>query len=607
MMRQMRENTKWIMLITALAFAALMVFEWGMDMTGRGGSQVAGELGRVNGESVSYEEWLAVYRNVYQQQQNATDGPITSAMTRQIEDAAWDQIVTQRLLQQELDRRGIRVSDEEIREAARIAPPPELQSAPAFQTDGQFDINKYHQFLSQPQDPTFLLQLEAYYRDVIPRSKLFFQTSAGLSVSDGQLWRMFRDANEAVTVQYVAFDPAALVPADQVNVTDDAVRQYYRSHSDEFIRPAQVTVRYVSMSRAPMTADSAAARERVTALRDAAVAGEPFDEVAQRAAGGSADARFRGEVFTARRGLSAPALDQAVFSTPAGQVTEPILTQAGYHLIQVESRDSDSAQVRQLVVPIELSRTAEDRILDRADSLENAAESAGLEQAAQRMGLQVQTAEVTPALPVLPGVGPVDEGLDWALEADHGSVSEVFESGQAFYMLELVSRRNEGPLSLEEAAPTIRALLLRSARIERAREILADTERRALAGEPLADLAREHEATAAEAGPFTRGDGAPGIGRLKAAVGAAFALQPGQASPLIEADGQLFLIRGVARQEASRSAWQAQREDQRARVLQALSDTRWNQYLLALRQDADIVDNRGVVLRASSDVSSVSR
>ena len=87
MMRQMRENTKWIMLVTALAFVALMVFEWGMDMTGRSGSAVAGEMGRVNGESVSYEEWLAVYRNVYQQQQSAIDGPITSAMTRQIEDA----------------------------------------------------------------------------------------------------------------------------------------------------------------------------------------------------------------------------------------------------------------------------------------------------------------------------------------------------------------------------------------------------------------------------------------------------------------------------------------------------------------------------------------
>ena len=34
MMRQMRENTKWIMLVTAIAFVGLMVFEWGMDITG---------------------------------------------------------------------------------------------------------------------------------------------------------------------------------------------------------------------------------------------------------------------------------------------------------------------------------------------------------------------------------------------------------------------------------------------------------------------------------------------------------------------------------------------------------------------------------------------
>lgn len=35
MMRQMRENTKWIMLVTAMAFVGLMVFQWGMDLSGR--------------------------------------------------------------------------------------------------------------------------------------------------------------------------------------------------------------------------------------------------------------------------------------------------------------------------------------------------------------------------------------------------------------------------------------------------------------------------------------------------------------------------------------------------------------------------------------------
>ncbi|MGH7448962.1 MAG: SurA N-terminal domain-containing protein, partial [Longimicrobiales bacterium] len=570
----MRENTKWIMLITALAFVALMVFEWGMDMTGRSSSPVAGDIGRVNGERISYEEWLAVYRNIYQQQQSAIDGPITSAMTRQIEDAAWDQIVTQRLLQQELDRRGIRVSDDEIRDAARLAPPPELQNAPAFQTDGEFDISKYHQFLAQPQDPAFLLQLEAYYRDVIPRSKLFFQTSAGLYVTDGQLWRMYRDANETATVEYVAFDPNSLVPDNQVTVTDEQVREYYNEHRDEFVRPAQVTVRYVSLNRAPPAVDSLAAREHAAELRAAAAAGEPFEQVAERAGEGSAQTRFYGDLFTAVRGQSAPALDQAVFSVPIGEVTQPILTQAGYHVIKVESRDGDSAQVRQLVVPIELSRAAEDRLLDRADSLEDAAEAVGLEQSAQRMGLTLRTAEVTPALPILPGVGAIDEGLGWALESNPGDISEVFEADESFYMLELVTRREEGPLPLEEASATIRTLLMRAAKIQRARVILAQTEQGARAGEPLADVAREHDVPVSQAGPFTRGDGSPGLGRLNAAVGAAFALRPGQTSPLIEADGQLFLIRGIARQDASRSAWQAQLEDQRARVLQALSDTR---------------------------------
>jgi hypothetical protein len=134
--------------------------------------------------------------------------------------------------------------------------------------------------------------------------------------------------------------------------------------------------------------------------------------------------------------------------------------------------------------------------------------------------------------------------------------------------------------------------------------MLAGLEERARAGESFAVLARDRNAVPGTAGPFTRGDGAPGLGRLNAAIGAAFALQPGQTSPLVEAEGQLFLLRGVAREDASRTAWQAQVQEQRARMLQALADTRWSQYLLALRQNATIVDNRNAVLRAEPQAAS---
>jgi peptidyl-prolyl cis-trans isomerase D len=599
MMRQMRENTKWIMLLTIVAFVALMVFEWGMDMSGRSGAAAAGgELGRVNGESISYEEYLAVYRNLIQQQQQQEGGALTSATNRQLEEAAWDQVVTNRLLQQELRRRGIRVTDDEIRQAALFSPPPELQSSPAFQTDGQFDPQKYQQFLASPaMDGQFLQQLEAYYRDIIPRSKLFFQTMAGLTVSDDQLWRMWRDANETMTVDYVAFQPDLIVSDDDASVTDQQIRSHYNENRDNYRRAAQASVRYIMVDRTPTAADSAAARQRAEQYRAALAGGQDFEVVAQRAAEESLLGTVETTAFPVIRGQTTDELDAAVFGTPAGQVTQPVRSASGYHIMLVESRDEDQASVRQILVPFALSPDADDRLFEQADAVDRAAANVGLEAAAAQAGLQVRTAELSPALPVLPGVGSVDEGVDWAFnEAEIGEASGVLENEQSFYVMELVSRREEGVLSLQEATPTIRAILVRRAKMDMARERLADVERRARAGESLAAIAAPYNTEVQRAGPFSRGDFVPGMGRVNAAIGAAFGLRPGDTSPLVEAETMLFIIRAVTRQDAVRADWESQLEEQRARVTQAMGDARWNQFMVALRESATIVDNRREVL-----------
>src|SRR6185369_7957757 len=156
MMNQMRANMKWIMILTAVTFVGLMVFGWGMDITGRSGSNATGgEIGRVNGEPVTYQEWTLAVRNLQEQQQRGASGPLGAAMQKQVN--------------QELKARGINVSSDEIREAAMYQPPQEFYDNPAFQTDGRFDLNKYHQIMSGPQvDDQLLRQLEAYYREIIP-------------------------------------------------------------------------------------------------------------------------------------------------------------------------------------------------------------------------------------------------------------------------------------------------------------------------------------------------------------------------------------------------------------------------------------------------------
>ena len=120
MMRQMRENTKWIMLVTAAAFVGLMVFQWGMDITGRSGLSIV-EIGSVNGTPVMYDAFNQTYRALFDQMQASQEAPITSQQIRDIEDAAWDEVVDQVLIRQELRRRGILVTDDELLTAARFS------------------------------------------------------------------------------------------------------------------------------------------------------------------------------------------------------------------------------------------------------------------------------------------------------------------------------------------------------------------------------------------------------------------------------------------------------------------------------------------------------
>jgi peptidyl-prolyl cis-trans isomerase D len=604
MMRQMRDNMKWIMVAVAISFVGLMVFGWGMDITGQSSAATSGgEMGRVNGEIISYQEWLTAYRTLYDQQQRQSAGtPISAAVNRQIEDAAWDQIVMQKLVNQELRRRGIEVSEDEIRQAARFAPPPEMMDNEIFKTNGQFDQNKYVQFLSSPSvDNQLLLQLEGYYRDVIPRSKLFYQVTSGAYMTEDQLWRIWRDARETAKVRYILIDPAVVIPDASVTVTPKEIQKYYDDHQDEFKRPASAKVRYVTMDRAPTAADSAASLQRARELRTAALTN--FEEAAKQSSD-SISARNGGSLGKMRRGQTVPAFDQAVFSLPIGQISEPLLTQFGYHIIKVESRTGDEFEARHILVPVAHSPENEEALLDRADSLENLGTDQSLQQAAQRLGLRVREAEFNDSTPFLPGVGPADDAAVWVFgDAEVGETSEVYETPAAFYMVEVVSRTEAGVTPLKEATPVVTELVKNEKKLERAREFGRTVVERINKGATLDQAAEQSKLKVAEAGPFTRLEFVPGLGRANAAIGTAFGLKPGQPSGLVEADGILYVIQTVEKTDADRAEFETQKQAARGRMTQALAEQRWNEFLAALKQTAKIVDNRDALRQQQQEAA----
>jgi len=608
MMKQMRENTKWIMLITALAFVALMVFEWGMDMSGQSaGAITGGELGSVNGAPITYAEFSEVYRNLYEQRQQE-GGTINTAENRQLEDQAWDQLVMDRLIEQELRRRGLGVTDMEIRQAARFAPPPEFYEYDLFQTDGQFDPEKYYAFLSSSSaDPQLLRGLESYYRRILPRSKLFQQIGAATVITDGELWRLYQERNETVSVRYIGLDPRSLIDDASVTVSDREIAAYYNEHRNDFERPARAEVRVVAIDKDPTPADTAASLERARSIRQEILEGADFGEVAARDSEDPGSAGRGGALGRVQRGVNqlVAAFEDAVWAAPIGEVTEPVQTEFGYHLILVTERTEDEAEVSHILVPVERTIESEDEMLARVDSLEAMVERMSLDAAAQAIGLAVRTTELNPLLPTLPGIGEVDEGVEWVFEDGPvvGEVGPVFENPRRYYVLELLDREDARPLTLDEARNSIRTILMTERKRERTRDIGRQVVDRLESGASLEEAAASAALAVRDAGPFTRLDFVPGLGAANPAIGAAFGLEVGETSGLIETPDAYYILRVTDRTEADREAWESQREQQRQQVVASLQNQRLTEFLDALRDAADVEDNRDEVLQPGDEAA----
>ena len=212
MLQSMRSAAKWIWLIIAIVFVGGFVFYESSGLFGRTAVTSTTAVATVNGQDILYTTWANARENAVREQEQRAGHSLTGEERDRVGEEVFNQLVTDILLQQEYAKRGITVSDDEIREAAQYAPPPQLMQAEELQTDGQFDPEKYQRFLRSPvaKQGGLLYQLEGYYRAEIPKQKLFQQVATDAYISDARLWQMWKDARDSAQISYVALRPTAL-------------------------------------------------------------------------------------------------------------------------------------------------------------------------------------------------------------------------------------------------------------------------------------------------------------------------------------------------------------------------------------------------------------
>ncbi|MDR0787625.1 MAG: peptidylprolyl isomerase [Gemmatimonadota bacterium] len=598
MMRELREKTKWVMVIVALTFVGLMVFQWGMDISGRSAVGRTGELGRVNGEPVPYDQYNAAYQALYDQARaQYGTAQLSREQIREIENRAFDEVVNEILIGQELRRRNIRVSDSEIIQAAQWMPHPDLMQNELFLTDGQFDISKYQQFISGPSaNEDLLRQLEVYYRSTIPRSKLIRQITSGAYLSDAELWQIWRDRNETVTVEYVPLNVSVLVPGS-VEVSDSEVREYYNQNKKRFVRPATARMTLAYISKAATAADSVAAYQKALELRQEILNGAPFAEVAARESDDPGSKNSGGDLGTFTSEQMVPAFSEVAFSLPVGEVSQPVQTEFGFHLIQVRERTGNQASASHILVSYDPGDEALDALYVRADSLESLAGRGGIERAAGAVGATFRTGVVVTAdAAYVPGIGSAIEALEW-IEENRSSpeptqVSSVFETPEAFYIVAEEDFLPAGQIPLAEATPEIQRQLIVDHKLEQARTIGEAIVAEVRGGKSLEEAAGSRGLTVETAGPITRLSFNPAFGQTNAVVGAAFGVPVGQVSNVVGTPGGLYLVRPTDRTEASREEFEAQKEIIRQSLLYTMQQDALARWMEDIRREANIIDRR---------------
>jgi peptidyl-prolyl cis-trans isomerase D len=601
MMQQLRQSTKVIMVLVSIAFVGLMVFEWGMDFSGRSSQQTSGtSLGSVDGAEISVDDYQRQYQILYEQAQAQSPDGLSREQLEQIEQQAWDDVVNLTLLRHEARERGIRVTDSELVEYIKYNPPPDLATMPAFQTDGQFDLAKYQAALADPALQQTWVEYERQLRGTLPIQKLQEQVIAGTVVTEAEARGAYRDRNERAKIDYLYLDPEILAKDAATSITAAEVQEYYDDHKESYRRGESARARYVEFEPQVAAADSAATKAKADSLAAAARAeGADFAALARRHSDDPVSSANGGDIGWIRPEALDPGIQAAVAALSEGQVSDPVQTPFGWHVLRLEARHEGQAQLRQILLKIEPSAGARDGTRQAAQEFarEAAAAPRAFSDAASRKGLAVQETPVFEKGLVVPGLGSAPELTDFIFANDKGAVSGALEREGSYYVVQVEERYPEGYVAVDLVADDIRSELGRQKKLQRTREI-APQVANAIRAEGLESAATRFGLRVIATDWFTRLNNIPGIGSGSPVAGAAFGLAQGQTAGPVETNRGLYFLRLIDRQPADEDAFQREKEVLRQELRGEKMRERFNAWFDARRAAAEIEDRRAQLLGA---------
>ena len=424
MLLKIREiMTGWI----AAAIIVLLIIPfafWGINYYfGSGGKISAIE---VNGTKVSLQEFQRAYQNIRQRWQQMTGQSVPADQDPVLKQNTVDSLIDSELIKQINDSMGVRISDSRLTST--------IKGISEFQGTNGFDNTLYEQLISRMGYSSS--SFEAQFRSDLEASQLQAALTKSAFVTDRELNQIESLLKQKRDISYAVLSSNPV--KETVEVSDDDVKKYYDEHDQEFMDPEQVKIAYVELSLQKLAAsikvdDKALhdyyesnqslyqvedqrkfkdlfiaagkdaspdevekARAEVQALYAAVKQGSSFkDAVAAQKSDKSPDVEVIDQDYMTK-GIMEPEVDKVLFSQKVGDLSEPIKTDSGFHIIKLEAikggTRSSFDDVKDQVEKDYRASLAEPKFADDADELTNLAfeQPDSLYAISDKLGLTIQ-------------------------------------------------------------------------------------------------------------------------------------------------------------------------------------------------------------------------
>ncbi len=529
MLKTMRKNTQIILWIVIAAFIGTIVFAWGMNYTTS--QKMRNFVAEINGEEISANEYNFYYdRQVRDWESKNPQAELTEDQKTRFHQQAWQDVVRGVLVRQQEKKYGIKVSDVEVVEFLQkyYYTIPQLAQIEAFQTNGQFDYSKYIALMNSkdPMAGPFWAQIEGLVRPQLLEFKLTDMVFSTARVTDEDIINRYKEFNEYYRVKMVLVRPEQF-RAELAQVPESEFKAEYEKNKEKYHLPERAVVKFVRFQNIPSYEDEQRVKEAIETIRMEAVKAADsaaFTEVAKKYSEDPTVSTNGGDLGWFGHGRMVPAFDSAAFLLSPGQLSQPVRTSFGWHIIKLwakkKNKEGEQLHAGHILLQVKTGSETAERTRTSAEEFVQASQKIGFEEEAADRKLKIDSSNIFTRDASIAGLGFVSEISEFVFSNKPGTVSPVYYLPGSPAVVKIYKRMPAGVPSYEEIKNRVKGNVLGPKSMALARQKAEKVLQMAQSGTSLDWAAAQHKEEVTTDLLWGWGAWVPGMGDAPAFIGA---------------------------------------------------------------------------------------